>query len=181
MRQLLFLTALIFSFTVKAQIYMAKTCEVSFFSEAPMENIDAKNTTAKPILNTANNEVAVRVPIKGFVFAKPLMQEHFNENYMESDKYPNATFKGKINEPIDWKKDGTYKVTITGKLDIHGVEKDRTLDATIIIKGEQITVVSEFWVALSDHKIEIPKVVFQNLAEKILVKLNSVMVPYVKK
>jgi hypothetical protein len=180
MRQILTAILLTLSIAANAQIFISKTCEITFFSEAPLENIDAKNTTAKPILNTTNNEVAVRVPIKGFVFAKALMQEHFNENYMESDKYPNATFKGKINETIDWSKEGTYKVTITGKLDIHGVEKDRTINGTITKKGEEITVNSEFNVKLEDHKIEIPKVVFQNIAETVLVKLNSVMIPFKK-
>lgn len=175
-----FICALLFTSISSAQIYMAKTCEIVFFSEAPLENIEAKNTAAKPILNTSTNDIAIRVPIKGFVFAKPLMQEHFNENYMESDKYPNGTFKGKINEKIDYTRDGTHKVTVTGKLDIHGVEKDRTLEGTLTIKGGEITLNSKFWVALEDHKITVPKVVFQNIADKILVTINSTLIPYKK-
>lgn len=171
---------LLVSVAVNAQIFISKTCQVTFFSEAPLENIQATNTTAKPILNTANNEVAVRVPIKAFTFEKSLMQEHFNENYMESNKFPYGTFKGKINEQIDFTKDGSHKVTITGKLYIHGVEKDRTLNANVIITGEQINVSSEFLVELKDHNITVPKVVFQNIAEKILVKLQAEMIPYKK-
>ena len=113
-----------------AQIYIAKTCEISFFSSSPLENIEAINKAAKPLLNIATNDIQIKIAISAFVFAKPLMQEHFNENYMESDKFPNAIFKGKINEKLDWTKDGEYKVTVTGKLSIHGVEKDRTIDGS---------------------------------------------------
>jgi len=166
---------------VSAQIYVANSSVISFFSEAPLENIQAVNKAAKPMLNTSNNEIAIKVPIKGFVFEKPLMQEHFNENYMESDKYPHAIFKGKINETIDYTKDGTYKASATGKLDIHGVEKDRTIEGTITVKGQEITLETKFDVKVADHKITIPKVVFQNIAEIIEVKMNSVLVPFKKK
>src|SRR5687768_6756891 len=141
---ILSLSAILICSTLFAQIYTTKTCQVSFFSEAPMENIEAHNKVSFPILNTANREIAIRVPITGFVFEKSLMQEHFNENYMESGKYPNAVFKGTINEAIDFKKSGTHKVTVTGKLDIHGVTQDRTLDGTITINGEEITFASNF-------------------------------------
>ena len=102
-----------FSHLSISQIYLAKSCEISFFSESPLENIEAVNKAAKPIMNTATGDIQIKIPIQGFVFEKPLMQEHFNENYMETDMegpkdangkktYPNkdAIFKGKINEPI---------------------------------------------------------------------------------
>src|SRR6476620_6581138 len=117
-----------------AQIFIAKTCEISFFSASPLENIEAVNKACKPIINTATNDVQMKIVISAFQFEKPLMQEHFNENYMESEKFPNAIFKGKINETIDWKKDGEYKVTVTGKMTIHGVEKDKTIDGVVKIK-----------------------------------------------
>jgi hypothetical protein len=164
----------------QAQIYTTKTCEVSFFSEAPMENIEAHNKAAAPILNTSNKELAIRVPITGFVFEKDLMKEHFNENYMESSKYPYGIFKGVINETVDFKKDGTQKVTVTGKLEIHGVSKDRTIDGTLTIKGEEVNLVSNFNVKVADHKIEVPKLVFQNIAETVLVKINATLTPYKK-
>lgn len=171
---------IIFSASVTAQIYTAKTCNISFFSEAPLENIEAKNSAAKPIFNTNSNELALRVPIKGFMFDKTLMQEHFNENYMESEKYPYSSFKGKINETIDYTKDGTHKVTVTGKLDMHGVEKDRTIPGTLTIKGNEITLNTEYDVKLADHKIEIPKLVFQNISESVKVKMVAVLQPYKK-
>jgi polyisoprenoid-binding protein YceI len=82
---------------------------------------------AQSVINTTTGEIAVKVPIKSFVFENGLMQEHFNENYLESDKHPFATFKGKINESIDWTKPGNYPVSATGKLNLHGVERDQTI------------------------------------------------------
>jgi hypothetical protein len=163
------------------QIYIGKATEVSFFSTAPLENITAINKSTRPILNTSTNDVMVKISIQGFTFAKPLMQEHFNENYMEIEKYPDATFKGKIVEKIDWTKDGTHNVTIMGKLMIHGVEKERTLNATMVIKGGEITVDSKFNVALKDHNITVPELVFQKIAETVEVKLHSVLIQNVKK
>ncbi len=175
-----FLLFLISGHVLHAQIFVATSSTVSFFSEAPLENIEATNTTARPILNTANNEVAMRVPIKGFTFEKDLMQEHFNENYMESDKYPNATFKGRIIDTVDFTTEGIHKVAIKGMLDIHGISKERTLEATLKVGRNEITVSSEFWISTKDHGIEIPKVVFQNISEKILVKMKLTLVPYKK-
>ena len=177
MKKLLFTTAIAFgsAFYGNAQIYMGKTCEISFFSAASLENITAVNKSTKPILNTATGDVLVKVSIPGFVFEKALMQEHFNENYMESEKYPQGMFKGKINEKVDYTKDGATKVTITGKLTIHGVEKDRTIDAVITVKKGVITVDTMFKVALKDHNITIPELLFQKIAESVEVKMHSDM------
>jgi hypothetical protein len=165
--------ALLLFVGAKAQIYMGKSCEISFFSAAALENITAVNKTTKPILNTATGDVLVKVTITGFTFEKALMQEHFNENYMESEKYPQGMFKGKINEKVDYKKDGVTKVTITGKLTIHGVEKDRTLDAVITVKGGVVTVDTAFKVALKDHNITVPELLFQKIAESVEVKMHA--------
>ncbi len=109
------------------------------------------------------------------------MQEHFNENYMETPKYPNASFRGKINEKIDYKKDGVYKVTCTGKLNMHGVDQLRTIDGTITVKGNEVVLDSQFFVKTVDHKIDVPKVVFEKIAENIKVTVNAKYAPYVKK
>src|ERR1051326_6421861 len=99
----IFISLFLFAATLtQAQIYMGKTSEITFFSDGPIEDITAKNTTAKPILNTSTNDIAVKITIKGFKFEKALMEEHFNEKYMESDKYPYATFAGKIKDTIDY-------------------------------------------------------------------------------
>lgn len=182
MKKLLIILCLAMAgYSASAQIYMAKTCVVSFFSAAPMENIEAVNKAAKPILNTSTNEIAVRVTITGFKFESPLMEEHFNENYMESEKYPHATFKGKIQENIDYTKDGEHKVTVKGALDMHGVSKDRTIDGVLSIKGGVITITTKFNVHVADHKIEVPSMYVKNIAEDVEVKLNTTLEPFAKK
>lgn len=165
----------------KAQIYLAKSCDITFFSAAPIENIQAVNKAAKPIINTATNDIQVKIVISAFTFEKPLMQEHFNENYMESEKFPEAVFKGKINEQIDWKKDGEYKVTVTGTLKIHGVEKTRTFEGTVKIKGDEITIDTKFNIHIADHGIKVPSMYVKNIAEDVEVKLTAVLEPFKKK
>src|ERR1044071_1405315 len=123
----IFLILLISGFALvsRAQLYTAgEGSVVTFFSEAPLENIEATNSRISSFLNTSSNEVMFIVHIRGFTFDKDLMKEHFNEKYMESDKYPTATFKGKINDAVDYSKDGTYNVTATGMLNMHGVERE---------------------------------------------------------
>ena len=144
-----------------AQIYKSKDkgVVVSFFSTTPIEDIDATNNACTSLLNSANDTIVFKIPNKEFVFPKSLMQEHFNENYMETSKYPNATFKGKINEDIDYTKEGIYKVTCTGMLKMHGVEQIRTIAGTITVKSEELTIVSNFNVKLVDHKIDVPKLI----------------------
>lgn len=153
---------------------------VSFFSHGPIEDIAATSKSAQVILDAAKKDVAVRITIKAFTFEKKLMEEHFNEKYMESDKYPYATFTGKIKDTLDYKKDGVYNVNVAGKLNIHGVEKERTIPSTVTVKGGEITIDSKFMVALKDHNIEIPSLVSQNIAETVEVKINSVLSEYKK-
>jgi hypothetical protein len=162
---------------LKAQIYIGKTCEISFFSSAPLENISAVNKTTRPVLNTTTNELIVKISVQGFKFDKPLMQEHFNENYMESKKYPHALFIGQINELIDYKVDGVYQITASGYFNIHGVDQKRTIEGMLTIKGGVITVQAIFNIELSDYNISVPKLLFQNIAESIEVKVNATLVP----
>ncbi len=160
-----------------AQVYMTQKGEVKFFSTTPVEDINATSKTVGAILNTATNDLAIQLVIKQFKFTNALMQEHFNENYMESEKYPKASFTGKINEKVDYTKDGVYKVTATGKLTLHGVTKDRTIEGQVTVKSGNIILFSEFWIATTDHNIEIPKVVFAKIAEKIKVTANIPLEP----
>lgn len=170
-----------FALSGRAQLYTANESNVSFFSEAPLENIEAKNTKVSSFLNTANSEVMFIVHVRGFEFQKDLMKEHFNEKYMESDKYPTSTFKGKINEAIDFTKDGTHSVTATGKLTIHGVEREINAPGTVTIEKGKINMKSEFRVPLKGFNITVPKLVFQNIAEVISIKVNTNYIPYKKK
>jgi len=153
----------------QSEIFSTNSGAITFFSSAPLEDIEAKNDKAISLINTRNNEIAVRVPIKQFQFRNRLMQEHFNENYMESEKYPHATFKGKINEVIDFEKPGTYDVSATGTLSIHGVSQKRTLKGKIQVSESGLTLSTNFDVLLKDHKIKIPSIVFNKIAEKIAV------------
>lgn len=181
-KKILLITIMSFAFLPgKTQIYIGKTCDISFFSKGPIEDIYAINKSSKPILNTATNEVAMKITIKAFVFEDKLMEEHFNEKYLESDIYPHATFAGKINEKVaDFKKDGTNHVTITGKLNMHGVEKEITINATAIVKDQIISFETKFFIALKDYKIEVPKLISQNIAEVMEITAKGTLIEFKK-
>ncbi len=174
------LSAIVLSTSMFAQIYMAKTCEIRFFSASTIENIEAINKAAKPLINIATNDIQVKIAMTAFQFESPLMQEHFNENYVESEKFPNAIFKGKINEKIDWTKDGENKVTVTGKITIHGVEKDLTINGTITIKDGQVIISTKFNIHIADFNIKVPSLYVANIAEDIETKLNATLEPFKK-
>lgn len=163
------------------QIYTCKQGDVSFFSEAPLENIEAHSKGINSFLNIATKEIAFIVPIRGFKFAKALMQEHFNEKYMESDKYPNTTYQGKIIGEADLTKNGSYEVTSKGKITIHGVEREIVQPGTITVKNNEITLSCNFNVAIKNHNITVPKLLFQNIADTISVKMNVDYIPLQKK
>jgi len=101
------------------------------------------------------------------------MEEHFNENYIESDKFPKATFKGKIQEHIDPSKDGTYPVTVTGDFQVHGVTQTRTITGNLKVSGGVVTMTSEFMVKCADHHIDIPQIVFHHIAESIRIRVSA--------
>ena len=157
-----------------AQNVMKSTkAQVSFYSHTPVEDIEAKSEKASAVINPATNQIAFALLNTTFQFPNSLMQEHFNEKYMESEKYPKSSFSGKINEVINWTQNGENKVTMTGKLTVHGVEKIRTIPATITIKDNKISTLSEFLIKTEDHKIEIPKLVWEKIAEEIKVSVIS--------
>lgn len=153
--------------------YQLTNSEVVFFSEAPLENIEAVNKSTKGVIDWSTGNFLFRVPIKEFVFDKSLMQTHFNENYLESDQFPNASFKGNIKGKYDVMKDGTYDVIASGELDIHGVVKKRDLPATIEVTKGKISINSKFIVELEDHDIDIPTIVFNKIAEEVEVTINA--------
>lgn len=168
---------LLFLIGLKAQIYIGKTCEISFFSRAPLENISAVNKTTRPVLNTINNELIIRISVQGFKFERALMEEHFNENYLESKKYPHALFIGQINELVDYKKEGVYQVSASGYLNIHGKDRQRTIEGMLTIKDGVIILQATFNIELADYNISVPKLVFENISEIIEVKINAVLIP----
>lgn len=169
--------------SLNAQIYKAKDggTQISFFSEAPLENIEALNKGAVIVLNTVSNDVQVRVTIQNFKFKNSLMEEHFNENYMESEKFPTAVFKGKINETIDYGKEGESKVSVSGKMEMHGVTKDIVIEGTLAKKGDEITIASKFKVKVADYNIKVPSMYIKNIAEEVEITINSILEPFQKK
>jgi len=155
---------------VSAQKYMAKSGNVSFYSDAPMEKIEAKTQKASSIFDKESQQIVFVIPINSFEFKKSLMQEHFNENYLETEKYPTATFKGKVNGYED--REGIQEVVAEGELIIHGVSKKVRLPGTLEQHGDSIRVSATFITLLEDYKIKVPKLVFLKIAEKIEVKIN---------
>lgn len=158
---------------VGGALYACKNANVSLYSKAPIEDIEASTASGTSVYNSSTGDVAFSVPIKSFKFEKSLMEEHFNENYMESDKYPAATFKGKVTTMPDLSKDGTYPVKATGDLTVHGVTQNRTIDGTFTVKGGAVSLNSEFMVKCADHKITIPQLVFHNIAESIRIRVAA--------
>jgi polyisoprenoid-binding protein YceI len=179
MKKLLFVLAVCFAtaqFTF-AQLVSTPAGNASFFSETPVENISAQTHKMLAVMNIKTNEFAFSITNTTFEFPNKLMQEHFNEKYIESEKYPTSTFKGKINEQVDLTKDGEYKVTVTGNLNIHGVEQERTIPGTILVKNGVVVVKADFIVKVVDHKIDIPKLVIEKVAEEIKVTIDASLQP----
>ncbi len=167
----------------KAQVFIAKAgaTAISFYSKSPLEDIDATCKGAVIVLNGATNDLQVKISILSFKFKNALMEEHFNENYMETEKFPNAIFKGKINEKIDYAKDGETKVTVTGKMDMHGVTKEETYEGTVKKVGNEITITCKFKIKVADYKIKVPSLYVQSIAEIVDIDVKSILEPYVKK
>lgn len=158
-------------FAVSQDRFSTRTGEVTFHSETPMENIDAVNHKATGVIDLASGQVQVSMLIKAFEFGKQLMEEHFNENYMESGTWPKGEFKGKITgfTAENATKPGKYEVTLIGDLDIHGVKQQRTLTGSVEVDaGGTLKASTDFIVKPADHGIKIPGGV--NVAEEIAVK-----------
>ena len=171
---LVFVSVLFFAQSMQAQKYFTRTGNIVFSSEAPMEKIEASNQKATSVLDASSGKMEFAVLIKAFQFEKALMQEHFNENYMESDKFPKALFKGAIVDmsKIDLSSDGTYAVKVKGDLTIHGETKEVESDGTIVVKNGKISATSTFEIAVADYKISIPKVVRDNIAKVVAIVVN---------
>ncbi|MFM6924099.1 MAG: YceI family protein [Ferruginibacter sp.] len=171
---LLMATSLFLTGSIKAQNYVTKNGKISFFSKTDMEDISAVNNQAVSVLTPKTASIAFSVLVNGFLFKKALMQEHFNENYMESAKYPKASFKGIITDitKVDFTKDGSYNVTVTGDLNIHNVTNKVTVPGTILIKAGKISASTSFKVKLEDYKISVPKIVEGNISKTIEIKVD---------
>lgn len=155
--------------------YFTKTGKIKFFSKTSAEDIDATNKSAVCILDTKTGDLQFAVLMKGFEFKKALMQEHFNKEYLESDKFPKAEFKGQItnNAEIKFTTDGTYTTKVKGKLTIHGETKDIETEGTITVKGGKITASSSFNIQLPDYKIKIPALTRSQISDNIKITVES--------
>jgi polyisoprenoid-binding protein YceI len=163
-----------FAFASAQDKYMTKTGHIRFYSHTPMEDIDGNNHQAGSIFDVKTGEIVFNALIKSFEFSRALMQEHFNENYMESDKIPNAKFKGQVLniKDVDLKKDGDYPVDVKGDLNIHGVVKNVTVKANLQVKGGKLTGTSKFNVTPGDYNIIIPSVVREKIAKELEVTVE---------
>lgn len=178
MRSLFFAGLFFFAHAVSAQVFLCKTGTIKFVSEAPLELIKAQSNKANGVVDVSSKSVAFSIDIDSFEgFNSGLQKEHFRENYMESTRFPKATFKGKIIEDVDLTKDGVYTVRAKGNFSIHGTEKEKLLKAKITVKGGTILIESSFEVLLDDHNIKVPKIVNQKIASVIGVEVSAMLKP----
>lgn len=175
-RILFFSAGVLFAGYSQAQKYTAEKGQISFFSDAAIEDIEAINTVVGSLFNATTGELVYIMKIRDFVFAKSLMREHFNEKYMESEKFPKATFQGKV---LGYKPGvgGEQKVKAVGKLFIHGVAKDVDVPGTVELSDGKLLIKSKFKVKLSDYNIKIPTLVWQNIAEEVEVRIDFIYKP----
>jgi polyisoprenoid-binding protein YceI len=166
--------SLIFTLSVDAQKYSTRNGRISFFSETAAEKIEAQNTQVNSALDIASGDFVFKTLIRGFEFEKALMQEHFNENYMESEKYPNSTFKGKVTnlKDVNFAKDGKYNVTVEGDLLIHGTTKKVSVKGTFEIKTGSVFADAKFKVLLKDYDIKVPNTVINKISESIEIRVS---------
>ncbi|MBC5772839.1 YceI family protein [Pontibacter sp. KCTC 32443] len=177
MKKIVFNTLLLVLLATAVQAqdkFFTKTGKISFFSSTPMEDIEAHNKTTTSVIDTKTGKLEFAVLMKAFQFEKALMEEHFNENYVESGKYPKASFSGAIANlsDVNFKKDGTYKVTVKGNLTLHGVTKAVEAPGTIIVKNGVVNAASTFNISPEDYKIAIPNLVREKIAKQIKVTVD---------
>ena len=159
--------------SMSAQVMVAKNILIRFFSSTPIEDIEAKSNQGGSAINLQTRKVYTKVAIKSFKFKSGLMEEHFNENYLESDKYPHAEFDGIIQGEIDLNKESESLIKVSGKLTMHGMSKDIEVPVSIQSKNGKLMVKSVFKVKPQDYKIDIPKLVTKSIAEEIEVSTTA--------
>ncbi len=160
-----------------AQKYLTREAYLKFFGSTPIENIEAVTNQASSVIDVTTNEVVFQVLLNSFTFEKALMQEHFNENYVESEKYPKCVFKGKIKEAVSLSKTGTYKVTIAGSMTLHGVTRPIEVSADITVEKSTIKLMSTFVIVPEDYEIIIPGAVRDKIAKSMEVTVKAAYKP----
>jgi polyisoprenoid-binding protein YceI len=159
--------------------YFTKTGVIRFYSKAPLEDIEAVHKTVTAVLDATTGAMQFAVHMKGFEFKKALMQQHFNENYVESDQYPRAEFKGSLTdkEAVTYTTDGTYPVVVHGRLTLHGITREIQVPGTIQVVGGRLLGRSSFTLQLSDYNIAIPALVKDKVSNTISVTVNLDLQP----
>ena len=158
--------------------FFTKDAKINFNSSTSVEDIIAESNQATTFIDIDKNEVAFSVLTTSFKFRRALMEEHFNENYMESPKFPKAKFSGKINSPIDWKSEKMVTVEVKGQLTMHGVTKDVSFKAQITPGKTKVVAVAELKVTPEDFAIAIPSAVRDKIAKEVTIKIDAVYAPY---
>lgn len=172
----IFILSILFLFSLGQDNLLFKTTEgkVNILSEAPLETIEAASGELKGFIDTEKRTFACELQVKSLKgFNSPLQQEHFYENYMETDKFPKASFSGKIIETIDLRKEGPQLVRAKGMLQLHGVGRERIIPVTLQVKDDALEATSEFTIPIADHDITVPRLVFQKIAEEITISIEA--------
>tara|TARA_B100001540_G_scaffold84597_1_gene76189 strand:- start:157 stop:663 length:507 start_codon:yes stop_codon:yes gene_type:complete len=147
--------------------YIINNSKIEFYSYAPLEDIQAVNTESVGAIDIESGEFIIKIPVNAFEFPNKLMQKHFNDSYLETDIYPECIFRGKINEN-----------SASGEITLHGVTKKIEIPISKTINEENIIISTDFKILLKDHKIKIPRLLFQNIAEEIEIKVSSEFIKY---
>lgn len=171
MKMLVLLIVLFTGGAASAQQLITRNGYIGFFSKTPLEDIRAETNQANAVLDLAKQTLAFAVLVKGFLFQKALMQEHFNENYIESDKYPKATFTGAYSGTVDVTRPGTYNVVAKGQLTLHGVTRPVEVPATMQVQPGKLLGKAAFAVKPQDFAIKIPSLVREKIAEQISISI----------
>lgn len=160
--------------------FLTRTGHIKFFSEAPMENIEAHNRQVTAVLDVTKGEIAYKVVMKSFEFEKAAMQDHFNTQYLHTDKYPNAQFEGTVDNlsAINLKKDGSYPAQVSGKLTIHGVTKDVKQTGTFVVKGGNVSTQAKFNIKQADYNVRVPSDFARKISETIEITVDCTLAPY---
>lgn len=164
--------------TIAQDKYFTRSGNATFFSSTPIEDIKAVNEGAVTVLDVNTGKIEVSMLNQSFQFKKALMQEHFNENYMESKTYPKSSFKGTVSmDDVNLDKPGTYDVTVLGDLNIHGETKNVEVPGTVEVNGENLIAHTQFMVVPEDYGIKIPGTVRENIAKEIEVTIDMTLEP----
>lgn len=152
-------------------IYTSDSSSVSFSSHTPIEDIEAHNAASTSMIEMSSQSIQFQVPVSAFQFANKMMQEHFNDGYLEPQKFPYATFRGKLSDSLDLSIDTNYRVETIGMLNVHGIDRVGTFKGELVCKDSVAALFSVFKIVLADHGVKVPGAIFDNVAKEVAVKM----------